>query len=117
MPSFPRIPSPKYPTDIITDIEDWNPATLDAPDTIPDKVDWVFKQAAVGAARKIVAIANGDHVNDDPRMLKLEMHACEYVISQVISPGGTSKEKPWQTWLQDMVKGESGPKEPSKSDL
>lgn len=123
MPNMPFPVIPANAAEVITDIEDWNPKTLDVPDATNDKVAWIFQQAAVGAARKIVAVANGDHDYDyrekgSAAMLKLEVDQCQYILQAIAE--GAAAETPWQTWLQAMVKGEAAspaPHEPSGNEL
>lgn len=105
----------------ITDLDDWDPDTIDAPDHTTDKVAKVFQDAAVGAARKIVAIANGAHEYDfsekgAPSAMKLELQACQYIIESIHS--GAAQEQPWQEWARQLVASpESIPKEPAGNQL
>jgi hypothetical protein len=116
---MPNLPFPnQHPK---TDIEDWDPTTVDAPDHTSDKVAKVFQDGAVGAARKLVAIANGDHDYDysergATQALKLEIDACRFIIEQIST--GAGQDQPWQEWARQLIASPSSiPVEPAGNSL
>jgi hypothetical protein len=86
------------------DADEWAPEYKDMPDHLEDKVNYVFREAAVQCAKKIVEIALGQHeLTYAPSILRAELSSCQYIIEQVIPKGHSAADSPYNDWMEKLL--------------